>query len=93
MASLSPNSFSSFPVFCTLSISAIIFGTAVIAVPAAALSLGDPNRNIALCLVKFQHWRVQTPPELLLWAFANLFGFAHEGFVIYQYYLLLNYDI
>lgn len=32
--------------------------------------------------MKFQRWRVQTPPELLLWTFANLFGYAHEGFEV-----------
>lgn len=46
MAFLSQNSFSSFPVFCTLAISAIIFGTAIIIVPAVILAIGDPNETL-----------------------------------------------
>lgn len=46
MALLSQNSFSSFPVFCTLATSAIIFGTAIIIVPAVIFAIGDPNETL-----------------------------------------------
>lgn len=46
MAFLSQNSFSNFSVLCTLAISAIIFGIAIIIVPAVILVVGDPNETL-----------------------------------------------